>query len=138
MAPKHNSPRQLSSDESRFVARAGNGLRENIFDFSHAVKGILTEGPSRRIKERLSRRIGEDNIFKASSAVELKKIMESEKLIEIALSYLKRAKRILANRKLAACSKKHRSRYISELEYLVKFPKDLETILEHSGASKSS
>ncbi|PON93853.1 Basic-leucine zipper transcription factor [Trema orientale] len=53
------------------------------------------------------------------NAVELKKIMESEKLIEIALSDPKRAKRILANRQSAARSKERRSRYISELEHKV-------------------
>ncbi|KAM6544381.1 hypothetical protein CsatB_008828 [Cannabis sativa] len=53
------------------------------------------------------------------NAVELKKIMESEKLTEIALSDPKRAKRILANRQSAARSKERRSRYISELEHKV-------------------
>ncbi|EXC04193.1 putative transcription factor PosF21 [Morus notabilis] len=53
------------------------------------------------------------------SAAELKKIMESEKLTEIALSDPKRAKRILANRQSAARSKERRSRYISELEHKV-------------------
>lgn len=53
------------------------------------------------------------------SAAELKKIMESEKLTEIALTDPKRAKRILANRQSAARSKERRSRYISELEHKV-------------------
>ncbi|KAL5557919.1 hypothetical protein UlMin_034130 [Ulmus minor] len=53
------------------------------------------------------------------STVELKKIMESEKLTEIALSDPKRAKRILANRQSAARSKERRSKYISELEHKV-------------------
>ncbi|GAB4837825.1 hypothetical protein Ancab_027350 [Ancistrocladus abbreviatus] len=53
------------------------------------------------------------------SGAELKKIMESEKLAEIALTDPKRAKRILANRQSAARSKERKMRYISELEHKV-------------------
>ncbi|KAM0967689.1 hypothetical protein ACFX2A_016439 [Malus domestica] len=53
------------------------------------------------------------------NAIELKKIMESEKLAEIALSDPKRAKRILANRQSAARSKERKMRYIVELEHKV-------------------
>lgn len=53
------------------------------------------------------------------SGAELKKIMENEKLAEIALADPKRAKRILANRQSAARSKERKMRYISELEHKV-------------------
>ncbi|GFZ10395.1 Basic-leucine zipper (bZIP) transcription factor family protein [Actinidia rufa] len=53
------------------------------------------------------------------SGFELKKIMANEKLAEIALSDPKLAKRILANRQLAARSKERKMRYISELEHKV-------------------
>lgn len=53
------------------------------------------------------------------SAVELKKIMASEKLAEIAMADPKRAKRILANRQSAARSKERKLRYIAELEHKV-------------------
>lgn len=53
------------------------------------------------------------------SGAELKKIMENEKLAEIASSDPKRAKRILANRQSAARSKERKLRYISELEHKV-------------------
>ncbi|GMH18157.1 hypothetical protein Nepgr_019998 [Nepenthes gracilis] len=53
------------------------------------------------------------------SGAELKKIMENEKLAEIALNDPKRAKRILANRQSAARSKERKMRYISELEHKV-------------------
>ncbi|KAK4804722.1 hypothetical protein SAY86_004539 [Trapa natans] len=50
---------------------------------------------------------------------EMKKIMASDKLVEIAMSDPKRAKRILANRQSAARSKERKMRYISELEHKV-------------------
>ncbi|KAE8690653.1 putative transcription factor PosF21 [Hibiscus syriacus] len=50
---------------------------------------------------------------------ELKKIMANEKLVEIAMTDPKRAKRILANRQSAARSKERKMRYISELEHKV-------------------
>ncbi|XVF63740.1 hypothetical protein PTKIN_Ptkin09bG0110800 [Pterospermum kingtungense] len=50
---------------------------------------------------------------------ELKKIMENEKLAEIASLDPKRAKRILANRQSAARSKERKMRYIAELEQKV-------------------
>ncbi|KAJ1398036.1 Basic-leucine zipper domain [Sesbania bispinosa] len=50
---------------------------------------------------------------------EIKKIMENDKLAEIAMSDPKRAKRILANRLSAARSKERKMRYISELELKV-------------------
>ncbi|OMO75308.1 hypothetical protein COLO4_26177 [Corchorus olitorius] len=50
---------------------------------------------------------------------ELKKIMENDKLAEIASLDPKRAKRILANRQSAARSKERKMRYISELEHKV-------------------
>ncbi|CAL0322360.1 unnamed protein product [Lupinus luteus] len=53
------------------------------------------------------------------SSEELKKIMENDKLAEIAMSDPKRAKRILANRLSAARSKERKTRYISELEHKV-------------------
>ncbi|XP_047310756.1 bZIP transcription factor 29-like [Impatiens glandulifera] len=53
------------------------------------------------------------------SGAELKKIMANEKLVEIALSDPKRAKRILANRQSAARSKERKMRYIGELEHKV-------------------
>ncbi|XP_057721302.1 bZIP transcription factor 29-like [Arachis stenosperma] len=53
------------------------------------------------------------------SSDELKKIMESDKLTEIAMADPKRAKRILANRVSAARSKERKTRYISELEHKV-------------------
>ncbi|KAB2628209.1 transcription factor PosF21 [Pyrus ussuriensis x Pyrus communis] len=53
------------------------------------------------------------------NAIELRKIMENEKLAEIALSDPKRAKRILANRQSAARSKERKMRYIQELEHKV-------------------
>ncbi|CAN6482564.1 unnamed protein product [Victoria cruziana] len=53
------------------------------------------------------------------SGDELKKIMASEKLAEIAITDPKRAKRILANRQSAARSKERKMRYISELEHKV-------------------
>ncbi|CAL8995597.1 unnamed protein product [Prunus brigantina] len=53
------------------------------------------------------------------NAIELRKIMESEKLAEIAQSDPKRAKRILANRQSAARSKERKMRYIVELEHKV-------------------
>ncbi|KAL8540117.1 hypothetical protein ACS0TY_001636 [Phlomoides rotata] len=53
------------------------------------------------------------------SGAEIKKIMENEKLAEIALSDPKRAKRILANRQSAARSKERKMRYITELEHKV-------------------
>ncbi|PKI53644.1 uncharacterized protein LOC116203671 [Punica granatum] len=53
------------------------------------------------------------------SEVEMKKIMASDKLAEIAMSDPKRAKRILANRQSAARSKERKMRYISELEHKV-------------------
>ncbi|XP_050388273.1 bZIP transcription factor 29 [Argentina anserina] len=53
------------------------------------------------------------------NAIELKKIMESEKLSEIAVADPKRAKRILANRQSAARSKERKMRYIVELEHKV-------------------
>uniref|UniRef100_A0A2P2MES3 BZIP domain-containing protein n=1 Tax=Rhizophora mucronata TaxID=61149 RepID=A0A2P2MES3_RHIMU len=53
------------------------------------------------------------------NGAELKKIMENEKLAEIALTDPKRAKRILANRQSAARSKERKMRYISELEHKV-------------------
>ncbi|XP_028768015.1 uncharacterized protein LOC114725653 isoform X1 [Neltuma alba] len=51
--------------------------------------------------------------------LELKKIMENDKLAEIALSDPKRAKRILANRQSAARSKERKVQYIAELEHKV-------------------
>ncbi|XP_054797917.1 bZIP transcription factor 29-like isoform X2 [Prosopis cineraria] len=51
--------------------------------------------------------------------LELKKIMESDKLAEIASSDPKRAKRILANRQSAARSKERKVQYIAELEHKV-------------------
>ncbi|XP_022769132.1 uncharacterized protein LOC111312788 [Durio zibethinus] len=53
------------------------------------------------------------------SEAELKKIMENEKLAEIASIDPKRAKRILANRQSAARSKERKMRYIAELEHRV-------------------
>ncbi|KAG9148176.1 hypothetical protein Leryth_014083 [Lithospermum erythrorhizon] len=53
------------------------------------------------------------------SGPELKKIMENDKLAEIALADPKRAKRILANRQSAARSKERKMRYIAELEHKV-------------------
>lgn len=53
------------------------------------------------------------------SPAELKKIMENEKLAEIAVSDPKRVKRILANRQSAARSKERKLRYIAELEHKV-------------------
>jgi chromosome segregation ATPase len=53
------------------------------------------------------------------SSQEIKKIMENDKLAEIAASDPKRAKRILANRLSAARSKERKMRYISELEHKV-------------------
>ncbi|XP_020237320.1 probable transcription factor PosF21 [Cajanus cajan] len=53
------------------------------------------------------------------SAEEIKKIMESDKLVEIASTDPKRAKRILANRQSAARSKERKMRYITELEHKV-------------------
>ncbi|KAH1252292.1 Transcription factor RF2a [Glycine max] len=53
------------------------------------------------------------------SAEEVKKIMESDKLAEIASTDPKRAKRILANRQSAARSKERKMRYIAELEHKV-------------------
>lgn len=53
------------------------------------------------------------------SEAEMKKIMASDKLAEIAMSDPKRAKRILANRQSAARSKERKMRYISELEHKV-------------------
>ncbi|XWS24451.1 hypothetical protein CRYUN_Cryun28dG0103700 [Craigia yunnanensis] len=50
---------------------------------------------------------------------ELKKIMENEKLAEIASVDPNRAKRILANRQSAARSKERKMRYIVELEHKV-------------------
>ncbi|KAE8698689.1 Transcription factor RF2a [Hibiscus syriacus] len=50
---------------------------------------------------------------------ELKKIMANEKLVEIAMTDPRRAKRILANRQSAARSKERKMRYISELEHKV-------------------
>jgi len=48
--------------------------------------------------------------------VDVKKVMSSDKLADIALIDPKRAKRILANRQSAARSKERKMRYISELE----------------------
>ncbi|CAL0332649.1 unnamed protein product [Lupinus luteus] len=53
------------------------------------------------------------------SSEELKKIMENDKLAEIAMSDPKRAKRVLANRLSAARSKERKTQYISELEHRV-------------------
>ncbi|XP_010530317.1 PREDICTED: probable transcription factor PosF21 isoform X2 [Tarenaya hassleriana] len=53
------------------------------------------------------------------SEAELKRIMDDEKLTEIASSDPKRAKRILANRQSAARSKERKLRYIVELEHKV-------------------
>ncbi|XP_021283650.1 uncharacterized protein LOC110416125 [Herrania umbratica] len=53
------------------------------------------------------------------SEAEMKKIMENEKLAEIASVDPKRAKRILANRQSAARSKERKMRYIAELEHKV-------------------
>ncbi|KAK4276525.1 hypothetical protein QN277_014664 [Acacia crassicarpa] len=53
------------------------------------------------------------------SELELKKIMENDKLAEIALSDPKRARRILANRQSAARSKERKVQYIAELEHKV-------------------
>ncbi|XP_027354252.1 probable transcription factor PosF21 [Abrus precatorius] len=53
------------------------------------------------------------------SSEELKKIMESDKLAEIASADPKRARRILANRQSAARSKERKMRYIAELEHKV-------------------
>ncbi|KAL2346263.1 hypothetical protein Fmac_000263 [Flemingia macrophylla] len=53
------------------------------------------------------------------SAEELQKIMESNRLVEIASTDPKRAKRILANRQSAARSKEKKMRYIAELEHKV-------------------
>ncbi|MFS8031362.1 putative transcription factor bZIP family [Helianthus anomalus] len=50
------------------------------------------------------------------NGVELKKIMASENLAEMALTDPKRVKRILANRQSAARSKERKMRYIAELE----------------------
>jgi len=51
--------------------------------------------------------------------VDVKKVMSSDKLADIALIDPKRAKRILANRQSAARSKERKMRYISELEHKV-------------------
>ncbi|URD82446.1 Basic region leucine zipper [Musa troglodytarum] len=53
------------------------------------------------------------------SGVEMKKIMENEKLAEMARTDPKRVKRILANRQSAARSKERKTRYIAELEHKV-------------------
>ncbi|XVF35993.1 hypothetical protein REPUB_Repub19eG0019900 [Reevesia pubescens] len=53
------------------------------------------------------------------SEAELKKIMENEKLAEIASIDPKRVKRILANRQSASRSKERKMRYIAELEHKV-------------------
>nr|CAD1840725.1 unnamed protein product [Ananas comosus var. bracteatus] len=53
------------------------------------------------------------------SPAEMKKIMENDKLAEMALTDPKRVKRILANRQSAARSKERKMRYISELEHKV-------------------
>ncbi|KAJ8446309.1 hypothetical protein Cgig2_005840 [Carnegiea gigantea] len=53
------------------------------------------------------------------SSAELKKIMASEKLAEMARVDPKRVKRILANRQSAARSKERKLRYIAELEHKV-------------------
>ncbi|WOL10005.1 transcription factor RF2a-like [Canna indica] len=51
------------------------------------------------------------------TAAEMKKIMENEKLVEMAMADPKRVKRILANRQSAARSKERKTRYIAELEH---------------------
>ncbi|KAJ8467748.1 hypothetical protein OPV22_030300 [Ensete ventricosum] len=53
------------------------------------------------------------------TAAEMKKIMENEKLVEMAMADPKRVKRILANRQSAARSKERKTRYIAELEHKV-------------------
>ncbi|CAD5163953.1 unnamed protein product [Musa acuminata subsp. malaccensis] len=53
------------------------------------------------------------------TAAEMKKIMENEKLVEMAMTDPKRVKRILANRHSAARSKERKMRYIAELEHKV-------------------
>ncbi|CAL9146283.1 unnamed protein product [Musa hybrid cultivar] len=53
------------------------------------------------------------------TATEMKKIMENEKLVEMAMTDPKRVKRILANRHSAARSKERKMRYIAELEHKV-------------------
>ncbi|KAG6522338.1 bZIP transcription factor 29-like [Zingiber officinale] len=53
------------------------------------------------------------------TAAEMKKIMENEKLMEMAMADPKRVKRILANRQSAARSKERKMRYIAELEQKV-------------------
>ncbi|XP_074582306.1 bZIP transcription factor 29-like [Curcuma longa] len=53
------------------------------------------------------------------TAPEMKKIMENEKLMEMAMADPKRVKRILANRQSAARSKERKMRYIAELEHKV-------------------
>ncbi|XP_042386036.1 bZIP transcription factor 29-like [Zingiber officinale] len=53
------------------------------------------------------------------TAAEMKKIMEDQKLVELAMADPKRVKRILANRQSAARSKERKMRYIAELEHKV-------------------
>ncbi|WOL00126.1 hypothetical protein Cni_G08839 [Canna indica] len=53
------------------------------------------------------------------TAAEMKKIMENEKLVEMAMADPKRVKRILANRQSAARSKERKMKYITELEHRV-------------------
>jgi chromosome segregation ATPase len=57
-----------------------------------------------------------DLLAREFDGVDVKKVMSSDKLADIALIDPKRAKRILANRQSAARSKERKMRYISELE----------------------
>ncbi|KAF7829599.1 transcription factor RF2a-like [Senna tora] len=93
-------------DESPKLPPLGNGVDQRQRSPSNSADGKTSE-------------INMDFGNGEFNEVELKKIMESDKLTEIALSDPKRAKRILANRQSAARSKERKVRYISELEHKV-------------------
>ncbi|KAL3840244.1 hypothetical protein ACJIZ3_024835 [Penstemon smallii] len=87
------------------------------FHFSDESQKLQTS-PSNSLSDNLAQ-INLDFGHGEFNQFELKKIMEDERLAEIAVSDPKRAKRILANRQSAARSKERKMRYISELEHKV-------------------
>ncbi|KAJ7966835.1 Transcription factor like [Quillaja saponaria] len=88
-------------DESQKLPHLGNQASQ------HLLSNSMNGKTSNFVME-----IGNDEF----NEEELKKIAESDKLAQIALSDPKRAKRILANRQSAARSKERKTRYIVELE----------------------
>lgn len=114
-------------DGSQYLNRSRHSRSvsmDSIMSKMHSFSEDLEQEPSqgRNVRHSHSNSMDGSTSFNVDfgngefNASEMKKIMASEKLAELATVDPKRVKRILANRQSAARSKERKMRYISELE----------------------